>query len=243
MPVPTRASPTCSSQLYKYWDASAANLEQAESTSRKALELAPDLAEAHAARGFALTLGGSHEEAKREFETAIRLDPKLYEGYLYYANGRFAEGNLAEAAKLFEQASAVRTEDYQAPALAGLCYAGLGRDAEAHVAFERAGRAAVRHIELIRRPRALPRAICWCRLGQVQKGRSWGDHALALDPEDAGVLYNVACLNAVGGRAEAALDHLEHAVPTALDTGNGSNTTAISSRCGASPDQALLSRL
>src|SRR3989441_2394565 len=138
----------CSSQLYKYWDASAANLEQAESASRKALELAPDLAEAHAARGFALTLGGNHEQANREFETAIRLDPKLYEGYLYYANGRFAEGKLAEAAKLFEQASAVRTEDYQAPALAGLCYAGLGRETEGRAAFEQATRAATPHIEL-----------------------------------------------------------------------------------------------
>src|SRR6185312_14207730 len=127
----------CSSQLYKYWDASTANLEQAESASRKALELAPDLAEAHAARGFALTLSGSHEEANREFEAAIRLDPKLYEGYLYYGNGRFAEGKLAEAAKLFEQAAAVRTEDYQAPGLAGLCYSGLGQEKEAHAAWER----------------------------------------------------------------------------------------------------------
>jgi adenylate cyclase len=204
----------CSSQLYKYWDASAANLEQAESASRKALELAPDLAEAHAARGFALTLGGSHEEANREFETAIRLDPKLYEGYLYYANGRFAEGKLAEAAKLYEQASAVRTEDYQAPGLAGMCYAGLGWEKEGRAAFEKAVRAAERHIELNPDdPRAhYLGAIAWCRLGQVEKGLGWGDRALALDPDDAGVLYNVACLNAVGGRAEQALAHLEHAV-------------------------------
>ena len=204
----------CSSQLYKYWDASSANLEQAESASRKALELGPDLAEAHAARGFALTLGGNHEEANREFEAAIRLDPKLYEGYLYYANGRFAEGKLAEAAKLFERASAVRTEDYQTPALAGLCYAGLGREAEGRAAFERGVRAAERHIELNPDdPRAYYLgAICWCRLGQVEKGLEWGDRALALDPDDAGVLYNVACLNAVGGRAEHALDQLEHAV-------------------------------
>jgi TolB-like protein/Flp pilus assembly protein TadD/tRNA A-37 threonylcarbamoyl transferase component Bud32 len=204
----------CSSQLYKYWDASAANLEQAESASRKALELAPDLAEAHAARGFALTLGGNHEEANREFEAAIRLDPKLYEGYLYYANGRFAEGKLAEAAKLFEQASAVRTEDYQAPGLAGLCYAGLGREAEGRAAFERSVRAAERHIELNPDdPRAYYLgAIAWCRLGQVEKGLGWGDRALALDPGDAGVLYNVACLNGVAGRAETALDHLERAV-------------------------------
>jgi serine/threonine protein kinase/Flp pilus assembly protein TadD len=204
----------CSSQLYKYWDASSANLEQAESASRKALELAPGLAEAHAARGFALTLGGSHEEANREFEAAIQLDPKLYEGYLYYANGRFAEGKLAEAATLFEQASAVRTEDYQAPALAGLCYAGLGRETEGRAAFEKGVRAAERHIELNPDdPRAYYLgAICWCRLGQVEKGLAWGDRALALDPEDAGVLYNVACLNAVGNRAEEALDQLERAV-------------------------------
>jgi adenylate cyclase len=46
----------------------------------------------------------------------------------------------------------------------------------------------------------------------VEKGLGWGDRALALDPDDAGVLYNVACLNAVGGSAEQALDHLERAV-------------------------------
>ncbi len=204
----------CSSQLYKYWDASAANLEQADSASRKALELAPDLAEAHAARGFALTLGGSHEVANREFETAIRLDPKLYEGYLYYANGRFAEGKLAEAAKLYEQASSVRTEDYQALGLAGMCYAGLGLETQGRPVFEKAVRAAERHIELNPDdPRAYYLgAIAWCRLGQVEKGLEWGDRALALDPDDAGVLYNVACLNAVGGRPERALAHLEHAV-------------------------------
>ena len=236
----------CSSQLYKYWDASAANLEQAESTSRKALELAPDLAEAHAARGFALTLGGSHEEANREFETAIRLDPKLYEGYLYYANGRFAEGKLAEAAKLFEQASAVRTEDYQAPALAGLCYAGLGRETEGRAAFEKATRAATRHIELNPDdPRAhYLGAIAWCRLGQVEKGLGWGDRALALDPEDAGVLYNVACLNAVGGRAELALDQLEHAVQNGFGHREWiEHDPDLESLRGHSRYQALLSRL
>jgi serine/threonine protein kinase/Flp pilus assembly protein TadD len=236
----------CSSQLYKYWDASAANLEQAESASRKALELAPDLAEAHAARGFALTLGGSHQEANREFETAIRLDPKLYEGYLYYANGRFAEGKLAEAASLFEQASAVRTEDYQAPGLAGLCYAGLGWEVEGRAAFEKAVRAAERHIELNPDdPRAYYLgAIAWCRLGQVEKGLDWGDRALALDPDDAGVLYNVACLNAVAGRAEVALDQLERAVENGFGHREWiENDPDLESLRSHPRYQALLSRL
>jgi TolB-like protein/Tfp pilus assembly protein PilF len=236
----------CSSQLYKYWDASTANLEQADAASRKALDLAPDLAEAHAARGFALTLGGSHEEANREFETAIRLDPKLYEGYLYYANGRFAEGKLAEAARLFELASAVRTEDYQAPALAGLCYAGLERQEDSRAAFERAVRAAGRHLELNPDdPRAhYLGALAWCRLGQVDKGLEWGDRALALDPDDAGVLYNVACLNAVGGKPEQALDLLEHAVQNGFGHKEWiEHDPDLDSLRGDTRYQALLNRL
>jgi adenylate cyclase len=204
----------CSSQLYRYFDASAANLEQADSASRKALELAPGLAEAHAARGLALAIGGHHEDANREFETAIRLDPKLYEAFFYYANGRFAEGKLEEAAKLFEQAAIVRPEDYQALALCSMCYVGLGREAEAQATFRKTARNAERHVEL--NPDD-PRALylggnAWCQLGQKEKGLEWGDRALALDPGDAAVLYNVACLNAVEGRLDRALDLLEQAV-------------------------------
>jgi serine/threonine protein kinase/Flp pilus assembly protein TadD len=204
----------CSSQLYKYWDASAANLEQAESASRRALALAPDLAEAHAARGFALTLGGSHEKANQEFETALRLNPKLYEAYLYYGNSRFAEGKSHEAAELYVQGSEVRPEDYQALALAGLSYAAVGNEAAARDVFEKAVTKAQRQIELYPDdPRALYMgAISLCRLGRTQEGLDWGNQALALDPEDAGVLYNIACLYSVAGRSEQALDLLERAV-------------------------------
>jgi serine/threonine protein kinase/Flp pilus assembly protein TadD len=204
----------CSSQLYKYWDASAANLEQAESASRRALVLAPDLAEAHAARGFALTLGGSHEQANREFETALQLNPKLYEAYLYYGNSRFAEGKSQEAAELYVQASEVRPEDYQAIALAGLSYAALGNEAAARDAFGKAIIRAQRQIELYPDDaRALYLgAISLCRLGRIQDGLDWGNQALALDPEDSGVLYNIACLYSVAGRTEQALDLLERAV-------------------------------
>jgi serine/threonine protein kinase/Flp pilus assembly protein TadD len=204
----------CSSQLYKYWDASAANLEQAESASRRALELAPGLAEAHAARGFALTLGGSHEQGNREFETALQLNPKLYEAYLYYGNSRFAEGKSQEAAELYVQASEVRPEDYQAIALAGLSYAALGNEAAARDAFGKAIIRAQRQIELYPDDaRALYLgAISLCRLGRIQDGLDWGNQALALDPEDSGVLYNIACLYSVAGRTEQALDLLERAV-------------------------------
>ncbi len=204
----------CSVLLYRYFDASVANLEQAESASRKALELAPDLAEAHSARGHALTISEQHEEANREFERAIDLDPKLFEAYFYYANGRFAEGNYEGAAKLFEQASAVRPEDYQSTALCSMCYVALGRAAEAESCFRRTVLKAERHVEL--NPddaRALYMGgNALCQLGEQEKGLRWAARALALDPDDAAVLYNVACLYSQEGELDRALDLLEKAV-------------------------------
>jgi tetratricopeptide (TPR) repeat protein len=146
---------------------------------------------------------------------AIRLDPKLYEGYYYFGLACFQEGKLEQAASLFQQASAVRPEDYQSPVLAALCYTGLGRPPhETEAAYRRALTITERHVELNPDdPRALYLGgTCLCRMGQREKGLAWGERALALDPEDAGVLYNVACQNAVEGRLDRALEILEKAV-------------------------------
>src|SRR6185503_12973329 len=51
----------CCSYMYMYWDGSKANLEGADAASRKALEFGPELAEAHASRGFALTLSRKYD--------------------------------------------------------------------------------------------------------------------------------------------------------------------------------------
>ncbi len=67
----------CCAFLYMYYDGSKANLEGADSASSKALELDPELAETHTSRGFALSLSRQYDEARKEFETAILLDPKL----------------------------------------------------------------------------------------------------------------------------------------------------------------------
>jgi len=204
----------CSSMLYHYWDASEANLEQADSASRDALKLDPELAEAHASRGLALTLSRQYDAARQEFETAIRLDPKLYEGYYYFALGRFQQGNLAEAAELFAQASAVRPDDYQAPGLVALCYSGLDRKLEAEAAYRATLQIIERHLEL--NPddaRALYLgASGWYHLGEPERSLEWAARAEALDPEDSAVLYNVACVYALHGRANEAVACLERAI-------------------------------
>ncbi len=201
----------CCSFLYMYWDTTEDNLKEADTASRKAIELDPESAEAHASRGLAVYLHKKYDEAEKEFETAIRLDPKLFEAYYFFARARFQQGRLAEAAQLFEHASGVKPEDYQAPVLLGMVYTGLSRIPDAQEAYRRGAQMAERHLEL--HPddaRALYLgAGAWCQLGERDRSREWARRALAMDPEEPSVLYNVACVYALLGKAEECIDCLE----------------------------------
>ena len=204
----------CCAFLYMYWDGSNANLEGAESASRKALELDPELAEAHASRGFHLSLSRRYDEARREFETAIQLNPKLYEAHYLYARACFQEGRLEDAVRHYEEAARVRPEDYQALLLMQGPLHALGRDEDAKEALRRGLEVAEKHVEL--NPddaRALyMSANALIQLDQRDRALEWGQRAYAIDPSDSAVLYNVACLYALGGLTDEALDCLDRAV-------------------------------
>jgi tetratricopeptide (TPR) repeat protein len=201
----------CCSFLYMYWDSSEDNLNEAEAASRKALELDPELAEAHAARGLAFALRKDFVNARKEFETAIQLDPKLYEAFYFYARTSFQSGDLQKAAELYEQASRLNPDDYQAASLLVSVYHGLGKPAEAEATERRALRLTERHIEL--HPddaRALYfGAGILARMGDHKRSFEWARRALAIDPDESGILYNVACVYALLGRTEDAIGCLE----------------------------------
>jgi serine/threonine protein kinase/tetratricopeptide (TPR) repeat protein len=200
------------SLIAMYYPPGEVELARADEASRRALELAPDLAEAHAARGFALWLLKRVDEADREFETAIRLDPQEFEARYFWARSRFQRGQTEQAARLFEEAAAVR-EDYQARFFAAQSYASLGRAAEAEAAYRRAAQVAADHLALNPDdPRAYTMcAVALCRTGQPEQGLACAQRAVEVDPEDAGVCYNVACLYSLEGRVEDALRCLEDA--------------------------------
>jgi tetratricopeptide (TPR) repeat protein len=199
--------------LFMYFEGSPGILDEAERASRRALELAPDLAEAHASSGLAMALSKRYAEAEAEFETAIRLNPARFEPYYFYARTCFQQGKLERAARLFEFACEV-SDDYQARLLAALSYAGLGLTEEAHEAYERALAAVEKHLTL--RPgdaRALTLgAGCLARLGRQEDSMAWTDRALAIDSTDPVVVYAAACVYAVLGRDDDALDGLERAL-------------------------------
>jgi len=203
------AADSCS-VLHMYYPSSTADLARADEASRRALELAPELPEAHAARGFALYQLGRYDEAEVEFRIAIRLDPRQFEARYYFGRQCFQRGAFGEAARWFEEAAAVR-DDYPARFFAAQAYTAQGRPELADAAYRRALAVAERHIE--RHPddprAATMCAVSACRLGEAERGLAWAERALAIDPEDAGVRYNVACLYALEGQRERALDCLE----------------------------------
>jgi serine/threonine protein kinase/tetratricopeptide (TPR) repeat protein len=204
----------CCSFLYMYWDGSRANLEGAETASRKGLELAPEIAESHASRGFALTLSRDYAGAVREFETAVRLNPKLYEAHYLYARAHIEEGRLEAAVRQFEEAARVRPEDYQAVLLSASPLRGLGRIEESRSALRRGLQIVEKHLEL--NPddaRALYLgAPALIQLGERERALEWAGRARSANESDSLVLYNVACVYALGGMVDEALECLEKAI-------------------------------
>lgn len=199
------------SLLYMWWQRSDELRAFADRASRGALKLAPHLAESHTARGFALTLLGDFAAATAEFERALALDSQLYEAWYLYARSRFAEGNHAEAIRLFEQAGRVRQDDYQS-----LCLATTSA-----CAMKDSGRAktlaaeAVRRVErqLILNPedtRALTLGgSCLSEIGEYERGNEWIERAISIAPDDIGVLHNAGCFYAANGHVDRALELFE----------------------------------
>jgi TolB-like protein/Flp pilus assembly protein TadD len=204
----------CCSLLYTYFDARESNLRQADIASRRALDLEPGLAEAHLARGIAVSLSSHWEEAEQEFETAMRLDPKLFEAPYFYARARKAQGRFAEAAKLFERASGLRPEDFQAPSLLASTLKSMGLDDESRAINRRVVK--LIHDRLQLNPddaRACNlAATTYSKLGESEPALEFAKRSIEIDPNDPMLLYNVACTYSMLGKSEDALGCLERSI-------------------------------
>src|SRR3546814_18605190 len=92
--------------LFRHSNALPENIAQAERASLRAVELDPASAEAHAARGTQLTLGGQYPKADQHFEPAMLLNPNLFESYFFYGRACLSARHVAQAARLSQHASA-----------------------------------------------------------------------------------------------------------------------------------------
>src|SRR6266850_4013893 len=206
----------CDSFLFLHYHLEA-GIDTILATAAKALGLDDQLAEAHASRGLALSLGQRYEEATTEFERAIALDPNSFEAHYFYARACVTQGKLERAAALFERAAENKPDDFQALCLLIPMYRSLGRQQE----MERAARRGIERAEseLTLHPEN-PRAAYFganalATLGEKDRAREWAARALAIDPDDVLIQYNVACVYSLLGDLEQAFDLLERLLPNA----------------------------
>ena len=202
---------TAHATLYEWFGAKENDLAGAERASQRALDLAPDLAEAHVARGCALTLMKRYEDASREFEEAIRLNPNLFDPYYYYGRSRFARGDVSGSATLFKKAAEVRHEDFQSPFLLAQSLKMLGHDEEAS-GWRREGIRRAEHVLALNpldgRAMSLG-ALYLLEEGYAERATQWSERALELYPADMSALGNGACLQAKLGHTDRAIELLE----------------------------------
>jgi adenylate cyclase len=201
----------CGSVLYLFYASDPDILNDALTVSRRALELAPGLAEAHVSHGLALFLDGDDGGARREFETAIRLDPTLYEAYWYFGVTCADRGLFEQAADLFEQASQIRGDNPQSMMMLMVSYQGSGRHADNRAIAERTMPMVERRLELNPEDSraAYVGAMALVYLGDRPRALEWADLAAVIDSQDSRTNYNLACLYSLLGKFDKCISHLE----------------------------------
>ena len=163
--------------------------------AERALSLDPTLAEAHALRAAVYAFEGDADEAARQIEVALKIDPESFD--VNYVAGRvfYMARRPADAIPYFEKAADLMEADFNSPGFLVTCYLSLGDEENA----TRACRIALPRAEAaVARDRSNSRALSYgilalARLGETERAREWITQALVTDPDNMAMLYNCAC--------------------------------------------------
>jgi len=182
--------------------------------AERALELNADLAEAHAVKARIFSEEKRHDEASREIETALRLDPESHQVNKCAALLRFRQQRVEESIPYFEKAVALEEGDFGSGGMLITCYTALGNREAARRAAE---------ITLVRVEKVLAHdpnngsamghgSDALAVLGQGERAKEWMGRALLIDPENLSMRYNFVCALANHLKdTEAALEMLDPA--------------------------------
>ena len=108
---------------------------------RRTLELVNEYAPAYVLQGFILAAENNTKGARRSFEEAIRLDPRLAEGWLGLGLVKFREGEPKDGLGMLRTATALQVNRSLLHSYLGKGYSDAGDPARASAELERAIRA------------------------------------------------------------------------------------------------------
>lgn len=173
---------------------------KAESAARKALELDESLAEAHISLGYSLLVyERNYEEARQEFERAIKLRPGYATAHDYYAYYLTAMGDMTKAIAERETA---RKLDPVSPLLTTALGEAYYQNRQFDLAIQMAQKALeldpTYPVSMINLARAYEQA------GMHPQARAIYQKMLGFAPDDPGVLSLMAHEYAVSGDAPSA---------------------------------------
>jgi adenylate cyclase len=200
--------------LFKYGGGTPQIAGRSLEASQRAVELEPELAEAHSSRGLALSINNRHAEAEVEFQRALQLKPSLYEAYYFYGRDCVSQGRYDKAARLFGQSVALNPDNYEALIFLAGALRSSGKLGEATETERRVVSAAEKHLELYPDDaRALYiGAQALVATGDAARARQWAARALEAAPDEPSVLYNLGCMYSLMGERDKAIALVDEAV-------------------------------
>ena len=170
--------------------------EDALPAAERALELDPNLPEALCVKArYLAEEEGNTEEANREIQLALQLDPDSWEANKEAARLLYRSGQMREAIPFFEKAASLMENDYHSTGMLQTCYAAIGSDKELRVAAQTT---LERTQRLLAQDPALGSAlgfgaVALAALGEPDRAKEWVKRALLMDPDNLSMRWNLVC--------------------------------------------------
>ena len=163
--------------------------------AERALEINPNLSEAHCIKARYLEEEGRAEEAEQQMRTALKLDPNSWEVNRETARMLFRHDRILDAIPYFEKAASLMDSDWSNPMMLITCYDSTG-DADrmrkaAQTALDRAERALAK--DPTNGTAMAVGAYSLAMFGDKERAREWMKRAMLLDPDNLNMRYNLAC--------------------------------------------------
>ncbi len=169
--------------------------DNGRAASERALAIDADLAEAHGIKAKLLAEDGRMEDATKEAETALRLDPESHEVNRVLGMIHFRQHRFTDAVRYFEKAASVVDADYGATGMLISCHAALGDKPGMRSAAEMT-LARVEKVLALDRNNASAMghgSDALAVLGQGERAKEWMNRAVVVEPDNLLMRYNFSC--------------------------------------------------